>query len=56
MNQKVALISLLTFVIPCALICLRSGLEIDRLGPDILKAHVMELFSSMQGSLAEKGC
>ena len=27
-----------------------------QLGPNILKAHVMELFSSRQGSMAEKGC
>ena len=50
----------LNFVISCALLCLRSGLEILRrhsnaqeitkfnLGPNILKAHEMELFSSRQ--------
>ena len=45
----------LNFVISCALLCLRSGLEINaqeitkfNLGPNILKAHVMELFSSRQ--------
>ena len=45
------------FVISCALLCLRSGLEIESnaqeitkfdLGPNILKAHVIELFSSRQ--------
>ena len=54
------------FVISCALLCLRSGLEIElisrplrrhsnaqeitkfNLGPNILKAHVIELFSSRQ--------
>ena len=55
----------LNFVISCALLCLRSGLEIElssisrplrrhsnaqeitkfNLGPNILKAHVIELFS-----------
>ena len=51
----------LNFVISCALLCLRSGLEIElrhsnaqeitkfNLGPNILKAHVIELFSSRQG-------
>ena len=49
----------LNFVISCALLCLRSGLEIERhsnaqemtkfnIGPNILKAHVIELFSSRQ--------
>ena len=52
----------LNFVISCALLCLRSGLEIEllrrhsnaqeitkfNLGPNILKAHVIELFSSRQ--------
>ena len=58
----------LNFVIFCALLCLRSGLEIVEssisrplrrhsntqeitkfnLGPNILKAHVTELFSSRQ--------
>ena len=53
----------LNFVISCALQCLRSGLSISRplrrhsnaqemtkfnLGPNILKAHVIELFSSRQ--------
>ena len=49
-----------SFVISCALLCLRSGLEIElrqsnaqeitkfNLGPNILKAHVIELFSSRQ--------
>ena len=49
------------FVIPCALLCLRSGLKIElrrhsnaqemtkfKIGPNILKAHEMELFSSRQ--------
>ena len=48
----------LNFVISCALLCLRSGLEIRHnnaqemtkfnLGPNILKTHEMELFSSRQ--------
>ena len=52
----------LNFVISCALLCLRSGLEIEplrrhsnaqeitkfNLGPNILKEHVIELFSSRQ--------
>ena len=57
----------LNFVISCALLCLRSGLEIEssisrplrrhsnaqemtkfNLGPNIFKAHVIELFSSRQ--------
>ena len=33
-----------------------AGDSKGHLGPKILKAHVMELFSSRQGSLAEKGC
>ena len=52
----------LNFVISCALLCLRSGLEIElsrrhsnaqemtkfNLGPNILIAHAIELFSSRQ--------
>ena len=42
-----------------------KGLEIGQqcagdgkvqLGPNILKSHVIELFSSRQGSMAEQGC
>ena len=42
---------ILNFVISCALLCLRSGLEDKgrlRIDPNILKAHEMELFSSRQ--------